>query len=334
VPTVEERLARIERALTLGSEGGKLREDVQRLKISVAGLRNDKNIGNVLGGPIRTEIAPGSLPIGPYRQDLDATFDLSFTLWIPDYLLRIKQANLRLKPLAVRSSVAVTSSSEGTPSGGGSTSGASSASSTPSGGGSTSGAGASHSHLLPVTVAFAMVGNSGSAGTGATASPSDNTSQQSDEDPPTLTHKHGMSLHTHNGPNHTHGVGSFSVAFAGGQSATSEATHTHSTPNHTHGIEHTHSTPNHTHPSHSHALTLAIAESGMATDLELWIDGVDRTATLGGPWNAAVTLDIRQWLVNARQVPVAGAHAIVVKSASVGAAEVVGDIYGVIKAIQ
>ncbi|HXH05358.1 MAG TPA: hypothetical protein VNI83_02090 [Vicinamibacterales bacterium] len=287
--TIEERLRRIEQALNLGAAGDSgLREEISRLKITVANLRTERGVGNVLGGPVRTEIAPGALPIGPYRQDLDSSFHLTFTLWIPDYLLRIKSATLRLKPLPIRSSVTVSTSSATTPSGGGST--------TPAGGGGTSSSDGAHIH---------------------TGSLGGSTEQQV------------VTTTANDGAGHTHGVVvQPPLGASGSVGINTSGAHSHSTPSHTHN------TPDHTHPGHTHNLTLAIAESGMASSLRLYIDGVDRTTALGGPWNAAVELDIRQYLVNARQVPVVGAHEIQVRSSTAGAVEVTGDIYGVIKAIQ
>lgn len=305
----------------LGGESsiGALQEQLRRQEVMLGRLLNDRATGNVSGGQIVTGNAPNSIPIGPYRQDVDSTFSLQFTFWIPDYQLRIKRALVHLTPGPIRSSVVVASSSESTPSGGGSTSGGggsqtSSSVSTPSGGGSTSGGG-SHTH--------AILANSGAGSSGSEA-----------------THAHqefDVGGATGAGASHVHSSGS--LEFTG--SAASEGTpgHTHSTPAHTHPshthdvVDHTHTTPAHTHPSHSHTLTLGIAESGLATAMHLYIDAIDRTTALGGPWSAEATLDITDYLVNIRREPVVGAHVIKVTSTAVGSIEVVGDLYGIIRAI-
>jgi len=119
--------------------------------------------------------------------------------------------------------------------------------------------------------------------------------------------------HTHNTniPGHGHGMA-----------------HTH-TISHDHNIAHTHTIPhthtmNHTHnvPGHGHATTLGITEGGTAAGLRLYIDGVDRSAALGGPWGAAALVDITPYLLNVRGEPVHGAHPIKITATSVGAVEV------------
>lgn len=344
----ESRLRELLRTVDIGlmaSPAGDESSELAQLRREVASLRQQRNTGNVMGGMLRTEIAPGAYTVGPYRQDLDATHPVAFDLWIPDWLLRIKRCQMRIKPAAVRSSVAVASSSTGTPSGGGATSGASSASTTPSGGGSTSGASSTsttpsgggatsgsanaldgHHHLV-----FSYVNDGDSSWTYRRydafrgdvvppTTPSDGVNINAEEARDIITgpnQQTATATHSHSTPNHTHDI-----------------SHTHSTPAHSHDISHTHTTPDHTHPAHTHTLTLAIAEGGSATDLEFSIDGIDRTAALGGPWNAAAVVDITEYLIDNRMVPEVGAHPVEISSASVGAVEVWFDFYVVVKAIQ
>jgi hypothetical protein len=102
-------------------------------------------------------------------------------------------------------------------------------------------------------------------------------------------HTHGMS-HTHTTPNHQHSIA-----------------HTHTTPDHTHSIAHTHTTPDHAHvtpnhqhatPNHAHDLAFGIFEDTLAAGISVTINGVNRTAALGGPFAADQDgLNIAQYLV-------------------------------------
>jgi hypothetical protein len=320
MPTLEERVRKLESrlgsgaALGLHSDASGLQDEVERLKVELGRLRTGQHSGNVFGGMIRTEIGPGFSYIGPFLRDLDATFPLDFTLPVPDYMLRISTCVLKLKPLPVRSSVTVAEaiSAQTSEDGGAQTSGASSSASsgsqtTPSGGGSTSGASSdntssneSHLHVTDEDV-----------------------SQTTTEIPSGGNHVHGL---THDHP----------VDQSGGH--IHELPHTHPTPNHTHpthshGIAHTHDVIDHRHAvaGHGHDLTLAIAEGGSASQLAILIDGVDRTTALGGPWDDEVEIDVRQYLINARQEPVVGTHTFEVQSDTVGAVEVTGHIYCVLR---
>jgi len=70
--------------------------------------------------------------------------------------------------------------------------------------------------------------------------------------------------------------------------------HGHSfTPNgHSHGMDHTHTTPNHT-----HGLVFGIYTSTSATGVTVKINGTDRTAALGGPFNTdQINLNIGTYL--------------------------------------
>lgn len=129
-------------------------------------------------------------------------------------------------------------------------------------------------------------------------------------------------------PSHTH----IFVTDSGGAHTHSFATDNETA--HVHGIAHTHSTPNHTHPSHDHALTLAISEGGSATSVRLYIDNVDRSAALGGPWSAPATVDITRYLLDSLGRPVLGVHPIKFTSTTVGAIEAFMDFYVIAKPIH
>lgn len=74
-------------------------------------------------------------------------------------------------------------------------------------------------------------------------------------------------------------------------------THTVSIPSHTHGV----SIPSHYHsvsvPHHTHPITYGIYTSTLPSGVTIKINGVDRTSTLGGPFNSDQTnINISQYL--------------------------------------
>lgn len=333
--TVETRLKKVESllGLGLGTEVTDLGEQVKRLTSQVSQLRNEKEIGNVLGGMIRTDIGPGILPVGPYRQDVDASFSLEFTLWIPAEVLRIRRMTLHLTPKPSRLAAGVSEASEDT----------------------VEVESSGHVHLWAAKVGGAI--NSGVAVpqstsiSSANALAGDGTHTHIETGGttfgPSATINAALSTHNHGGATHsvlpvsalTQWIGhdstgassstrTFDMAMVSGHSsdiytAISAQTPTSvSTPDHTHDIE------------------LSISEHGMADDLEIIIDGVNRTSALGGPWTseADISLDLNDLIlvgfINARQEPVTGAHTIEVTSSAEGAVEVVGDYYVVIKGVQ
>lgn len=264
--------------------------------------------------------------------NVDSTHGLSLNLYLPATTLEIVNANLRIKLANFRAyetgaasgggSTSGASSASTTPSGGGSTSGSSSASTTASGGGATSGASSSS------TTASGGGGTSGSSSVSTTTdggahrhifldptgySPGGEQERQfyarnysgsqisvvvktAQIGGATTLYTLGQDVFHNHGMNHTHTLSSH----------THEMPHTHTVPSHTHGMEHTHSTPNHSHniehthtiPNHTHNLTFGIYEGTAATGVTVTINGVDRTAALGGPFNADQSgLDIAQYLV-------------------------------------
>jgi hypothetical protein len=217
--------------------------------------------------------------------NVDSSKGLEVNCFLPDTTIEVVNANLRIKLAKFRAyetgaasgggSTSGASSASTTPSGGGSTSGSSSASTTASGGGATSSESGEHRHKM-----FSYSGGSSSTqdrlyvaadSSGIGTSVYMNTYGTGD-----LYTRDAAPNHTHTVGNHTHGM-----------------SHTHTTPNHSHNIEHTHTIPNHT-----HNLTFGIYEGTAATGVTVTINGVDRTAALGGPFNADQSgLDIAQYLV-------------------------------------
>lgn len=274
MPSVEDRVKALENQLGLGF-GGVSSENMQDLinqhASQIAQLNSQLNTGNVLGGMVRTQIAPAAFPIGPYRQDVDATFGMEFTLWIPDYALRIKRALIVLTPKKTRTATiiaAATGSFTGVPS-------------------------SDHQHRWALY-------RSDEAGSPGWAQRIFDSYLAAIPEPAATE---GVEFWAENAAD------LFTSKPGPGTSSVASSTHTH-------------------------PLTLSISESGMAAGMHLYIDGVDRTTALGGPWSAEATLDITDYLVDVRLRPEVGAHPIKVTSTAAGAIEAVGDIYGIIKAVQ
>lgn len=341
------RVKQLEARLSLGSatspELSRMADSIHRLEQRTNRSQSLYETGNpIYGGPIRTYNSKVMWTSGPFREDIDTSFPVEFDIVVSDNLLRIEKCVVRVKPVKIRNSALVaaaaaadTSGSAPTPSGGASTSGSTATASgggatsgstaSPSGGSSTSGDGggttestdsASHSHLT----------NSTSSTVTDPASPTDPHQHNQNDHDHTVgvsgSHNHDVEIpdHTHSTPNHTHPV------------------HFHTTPDHTHPI-HTHTTPNHDHPAHDHTvpghghnLTLGISEGGTAAGIRIFVDNVDRSAALGGPWSAAASFDIKQYLIDVRMKPVAGAHPIKFTVTSLGAIEVWMDWEGIVKA--
>lgn len=324
-------------------------EKVSNLQGQVNQLRQQREVGNVLGGLLRTDIAPGLIPIGPYRQDVDASFSLEFTLWIPEEVLRIRRMTLHLTPKPSRLAAGViaandaqTSEAEG---------------STP-----VNVSAANHNHIWLSHVSDTPI-HTGTQVPTTTAQPTGTVNVGTDlhthvetggvTGVPSNTVPVGSQTHVHSAVNVTvpstsnflkfgtydedgaaDGTRVFDIigantpsdhyttAAQSGDVSVADAEHTHEVPGHTHDI------------------TLEISEQGMADDLEIIIDGVNRTAALGGPWTAAsdIELDLNDLILvgfnNARNEPVTGPHTIEVTSSAEGAVEVVGDYYVIVKAVQ
>lgn len=63
------------------------------------------------------------------------------------------------------------------------------------------------------------------------------------------------------------------------------------------------------------------------------INGVDRTGALGGPWNAAATLDITAYLLDSDGVVVQQVHTIAIGSTQLGRVECWLDLVEIVQSI-
>lgn len=94
---------------------------------------------------------------------------------------------------------------------------------------------------------------------------------------------------------------------------------------------HVHDITAHGHPAPTITLSDGINEGSTLATFRIWIDGVDRSAALGGPWSAqADGLDITQYLTSPTAGnfdPVWGLHTIEITCGTAGAVEVLLDWY-------
>jgi len=129
----------------------------------------------------------------------------------------------------------------------------------------------------------------------------------------TQAHEHAITgvatqsenLHTHGILNHTHTV-SGQTAVAGGE-------HSHTLPLHTHAVNpHDHEIQDHT-----HALVYGVFRGPNPTEpqMRVSINGTDRTAALGGPWDNDFMVDITPYLVDGQGQPLRQTNNIEITSA-------------------
>lgn len=296
---------------TAQAELDNLLDTVKRLEQRINRNTALNEVGNpVYGGPVRTYHAASFFTQGPLREDIASGFPVTFDLPVSVHILKIMEVVLRVKPVKIRNSATVaaaapadTTGTSIAPSGGADTSGPSSAGS--------SGAG-SHSHTISGTTA---------AGSSHLHNVFGSTDSQS-----TDPHSHGISINSASENTHTHGDGSLG--------SDNEAAHTH-------GIPHTHTTPNHTHPvhdhtvpGHGHALTLGITEGTTSAGIRVKIDGVDRSAVLGGPWSAQFAVNITPYLLDVRGNPSYGNHTMEFTVTTMGAIEIWLDWWIISKGTQ
>lgn len=199
------------------------------------------------------------------------------------------------------------------------TSAASSAATTASGGavaqtsGSDSAGGVSDFNIFPTTT------------TGTSSAFTGDSSPYIPSVPATITHNHFITDHLHTLGGHTHSIAHTHGVTIGSHThgidhthTVTAASHAHALPSHTHdvtvpahdhGMAHTHTVTigSHTHdvtvPSHNHAITYGVfADSVYPSNVTILVNGVDRTAALGGPWDAGglgvtdLDLDITPYL--------------------------------------
>src|SRR5688572_17680079 len=96
------RIQKLEQAMGIGSlrQGNGDINDLRRIVNRLSSLTETGNYA--YGGPIRANNGPVMWTIGPFREALDATFDIDFDLWVPDNLLRLLRVQMRLKPTPIR----------------------------------------------------------------------------------------------------------------------------------------------------------------------------------------------------------------------------------------
>jgi hypothetical protein len=193
-------------------------------------------------------------PTGPYVKRMDATHTARFNVRLKSEVLAINRAILRFQTSSLRSSVtsvAAAGSTIGSTQAGGGGSQTSN-----SGGGSSQSSNSQGSHTHEVTV---YGGNPAAA-------------YDVYWDPDA----------------HRFVLPSVGSGEDDGQTSSSEGSHNHSIniPSHTHNVN----LPSHNHdlsiPAHGHAMSYGLFEdSAVPQNIRVAINGVDRTAALGGPWS-------------------------------------------------
>ncbi|MDQ3539958.1 MAG: hypothetical protein M3440_04660 [Chloroflexota bacterium] len=123
-------------------------------------------------------------------------------------------------------------------------------------------------------------------------------------------HTHTVDSHTHSVSSHTHSI-SAQTSSAGGSHTHTISSHTHSVSSHSHAVsDHTHSVSSHTHSvsshthtvaDHTHALIYGVYLGPIVNSpfMRVWINGIDRTVELTGPWNGDFEVDITRYLTDA-----------------------------------
>lgn len=167
-----------------------------------------------------------------------------------------------------------------------------SATTTTTGGGVTSAGGSAHNHSV-----------SGQSTGGTTSNnTSFSTHQHTENLDPTYTQNATTSVQGPT-PAHNHAVPAESVT---GATSSSEATHTHTVPGQSVTI-----------PSLSLNPPTAIYEAGMAQGVHAFLDGVDQTTPLGGPWGVGSALDISTLDIT-QYFTTLGWHEVQLSSTSIG----------------
>lgn len=276
------------------------------------------------------------------RQSIDSTHSVTFTIDYDQFIAKLHVAKLQLRFSNVRSNVSAATSAAGggttaTSTGGGGTTATSS-----SGGAQTSSSAASHTHTITGSTTFGAVTGlatvwdnvasgaaSGNTGTGTSHNHSSATTDATDTAVVGTNHAHTVSGGSGSESSHTHSLGSHTHV-AGASVQVGNSTHTHAitlptsdaSGSHSHTVvDHTHTVTllNHTHDvtisTHTHSITLTYGifeQAYVNPGLSISINGVDRTAALGGPWNAAPSeLDITEYLRETSGDPVRGTIPIV-----------------------
>ncbi len=275
-----------------------------------------QSVSNYTMGPVLDSLGPA----GGEEMTFDAVID--------DNVTQLLRCRLRLKPRPIRSTA------KGAASGGGQTSSQDtshthyiSGQTAQSGGGQTSGQSGSHTHTVPGHRHY--IGTIGP--TGQYDTPVQRVWVVRDQ----------YNVAADIGVGHYSGFSNSITIHTwesdGGGTSGNIGNHTHTVYDHTHtvsgvtsggGSAHSHTVSNHT-----HSQVYGIYEGSTAAGLRLWIDGVDRTSELGGPWSAASTVDITQYLLDSDGVVVQGTHQVKITTTTLGRVEVYLDWTVVVQAI-
>lgn len=225
---------------------------------------------------------------GPFRDELDSSHPMVFQLNIANSVIQLLRCLITFKGRAIRSPVNVVSS------GGGSSptsdAGGSSSPTTSSGGGQTSSSGGNHAHQM-----FLF------------------SDQGSWADPPSKAFLRGRKSDLQTAADiHVGFNPSVLPPDSGGiYTQSDDGDHTHTVSNHTHTV----TIASHAHivtiASHAHNLSFGIFESSSPSNIQLWIDSVNRTTELLGPWSSTgATLDITAYFFDNDEHVVRGNHTI------------------------
>ncbi|MCL6559789.1 MAG: hypothetical protein K6U74_13535, partial [Firmicutes bacterium] len=226
--------------------------------------------------------------------NVDASNPLVLNVYLPPETKSVHKALLRFRLQAFRAY------ETGAASGGGSTqkrsSGGAVTQTTESGGGSTSGGGLWFTES-GYTSGMGATSIDGSHDHGDTASAgshthSGQTSWALGANLGSLDHYHDY-RYMNSGGSHYHGI-----SYDGGHNHVITLNHSHQVYDHTHNI----TIPSHTHsviiPTHTHGITYGIYVGSTATGITIKVNGIDQTASLGGPFNTNQTnINLTPYLV-------------------------------------
>lgn len=263
------------------------------------------------------------------RQSIDSTHSVTFTIDYDKYISKLFNAKLQIRFSNVRSNVSAATGAAGGGTTVTSTSGGGSTPTSSSGGGQTP-TSSSGGSSTPTSSSSSVHGTASGTDTSVqTGTPSVASTQ--DNSAPGDPHNHSLNNHTHDidvrkisgtgflfvGLGTSYGLGSNDLSFGTHSHTVTISSHTHTVTvtDHTHTVTisaHTHDVvlSNHT---HSVTLTYGIFEQAYSNPgLSVSINGTDRTAALGGPWNAGpLELDITNYLRETSGDPVRGTIPIV-----------------------
>lgn len=254
-----------------------------------------------------------SVSHGTERESIDTGHNYDYSIWYDANVARVLKTNLRVRFRVLKSNVSVVGN-EG-----------------------------AHTHTVNLSTHTHSLNGSG------TDQPASGTSYQV----PSNTHEHRFMSFATDGPSTTHfsqyddgsgGSGKWFAAWRDGGAGQGDfftaATGTWATGN-VSDVSHTHSLSGRTSAggnetaktssagtSHNHALTYGIFEAGSPSTfqtLSIYINGVDRSAALGGPWSSgtSLSLDITQYVTDSDGHPLRQENVVQFRTASATAYDVV-----------